>query len=724
MYNVIKKYINIAKSVLEANRIRTGGFTMPSSSLYPHQWNWDSGFIAIGYSRYDAGLAAGELKPLFSAQWSNGMLPHIVFNQRRLGSYFPEPDFWQTDLSPDSPGDHMTSGITMPPIHAYSVLKVYENTDDRGRVMSFLGWIYPRLLNLHRYLYSERDPEGSGLVYIIHPWESGMDNSPSWDAPLKEIDLRDVKLPAYRRKDLEAVGPEMRPTGEYYDYFVYLVDLFRRLRYNGALIRKECPFLVLDPLFNSILCASNLALVELAGILGKDGREPREWYETTSKAISERLFHGERRLFDAIDLVGKRHLEIDTASGFMPLFAGAASDEQARRIYEYLDSGSFCALHQGNCFTVPSYDTRKEGFVRENYWRGPVWLNINWMLYQGLLRYGYRQKADSLARDILELPIRSGFYEYFDSMDGRGYGTGNFSWTAALFIDTAYEKYVKTGEVSLSKRLANVLWKGVVLNSMEGKREVPPGVLSQEMLSAVSDIKRKYYSSEGTVDYEAIKDSEEYGRYREIAAKLRDFDLAHLESEEERTAFWINLYNTIVVDGIIALGLKSSVKECIGFFSRIKYIVSGYGFSPDDIEHGILRANERPPRWLFRQFGPFDPRRKFSLRGLDPRIHLALVCGSRSCAPIKFYTSQKIHEELEAATSNFINSSEVIVVPEEDKALVSSIFRWYEGDFGGREGVVDFLARYVVDDVKREFLRARRPDLKIGYLYYDWNLNQ
>lgn len=67
------KYLKRAKKILDENW--TGSYTKPSPSLYPHQWNWDSGFIAIGYSHYNQKRAEMELLSLFNAQWPNGMLP-------------------------------------------------------------------------------------------------------------------------------------------------------------------------------------------------------------------------------------------------------------------------------------------------------------------------------------------------------------------------------------------------------------------------------------------------------------------------------------------------------------------------------------------------------------------------------------------------------------------------------------------------------------------------
>lgn len=434
LLNLIEK----AKKVLNTNWL--GNSTKPSPHLYPHQWNWDSGFIAIGYARYDQERAQRELSALFKGQWKNGMLPQIIFNRNSLGGYFPEPDFWQCERSPNYPRNILTSGITMPPVHAIAALRILKYAVDGTAAKIWLEAIYPKILALHQYFYRERDPAGEGLVYIRHPWESGLDNSPTWDEPLQAIVIDRNKLPPYQRKDLKkGVPASQRPSDDDYDRYVYLVDLFRRLNYDEYAIQQECPFLIQDPLFNSILCQANQDLAEIGTVLGKDTAQLKEWTEQTNCIFREKMWHETHGAFDVFDLRANQRIGTITASGFMPLFCGAPTSEQAQVIYKYLESHSFCPMHDATCFSIPNYNLKGDYFDQKNYWRGPVWINTNWLLKEGLKRYGFSHKASNVLYDIIDLIRNWSFHEYFDPFKGTGYGTDNFSWTAALFIDSVYE---------------------------------------------------------------------------------------------------------------------------------------------------------------------------------------------------------------------------------------------------------------------------------------------
>src|SRR5438270_2240776 len=112
-----------ARAVLRANDL--GQTTKPAPNLYPHQWNWDSCFIAIGIAHFDVARAQAEIRGLLRGQWKNGLVPQIVFNPEGSG-YFPGPEVWQCDRSPDAPVDVQTSGITQPPVLATAVLRIWQ----------------------------------------------------------------------------------------------------------------------------------------------------------------------------------------------------------------------------------------------------------------------------------------------------------------------------------------------------------------------------------------------------------------------------------------------------------------------------------------------------------------------------------------------------------------------------------------------------------------------
>ena len=96
-----------------------GNYTIPTDGLYPFQWNWDSAFAAYGFAQFDIPRAWKELETLFSAQWNNGMVPHIIYHQVD-DSYFPGPNIWK------GIGPIPSSGITQPPVVASLMKKIWE----------------------------------------------------------------------------------------------------------------------------------------------------------------------------------------------------------------------------------------------------------------------------------------------------------------------------------------------------------------------------------------------------------------------------------------------------------------------------------------------------------------------------------------------------------------------------------------------------------------------
>jgi hypothetical protein len=144
-------------------------------------------------------------------------------------------------------------------------------------------------------------------------------------------------------------------------------------------------------------------------------------------------------------------------------------------------------------------------------------------------------------------------------------------------------------------------------------------------------------------------------------------------------------------------------------------------YSADDIEHGILRGNQRNPMLPLPPFRSTDPRLKHSLKIIEPRLHFALVCAARSCPAISVYQAGKLDHQLELAASNFINGGGVLYHAQSDVLSLSQIFRWYQVDFGGRAAMLETIKRYIQNADTLKALNTSEPRIK--FMTYDWKLN-
>jgi glycogen debranching enzyme len=442
-----------AKEVLRQNDM--GGWTRAAPDLYPHQWSWDSAFIAIGLARLDVRRAALELSTLFAHQWKTGKVPHIVFNPKAPPhSYYPGAEHWAcAATSADAPpAPPYTSCLTQPPVHAIAVRHIWDAAGRGGEetfqsTRAFLRDIYPRLLAWHRYLLTYRDPEQSGLVTIYHPWGSGTDNSPRWNATLAAVEVGD--LPPYPRYDLQHVDdPSQRPTKADYDRYLWLVGLIKRAGCDERTIYRSHPFLVKDVLYSAILVAANEELLEIAEVVGapdEDKEIIREWIERGRRGL-EACWDEELQLCLDYDLRAAKPLRVRTVAGFAPLIAGGQSPERIKALHEVLYSPAF-AGHPGLHWPLPPSTSPEEpGFHPRSYWRGPNWPVVNWLLWWSLLRAGESEQAERLRRTSLEQLASGGFGEYFDPFTGRPLGSIRQSWTAAVALDWLADGLRENGE--------------------------------------------------------------------------------------------------------------------------------------------------------------------------------------------------------------------------------------------------------------------------------------
>lgn len=398
-----------------------GHYTVPTSGLYPFQWNWDSCLVALGQAHVDEARAWLEIATLFAHQWPDGMVPHIIFHEKDNG-YFPGPDVWNTGR-PVS-----TSGITQPPVAGHCVRKIFETARDTSLAHEQAMQLIPAIDEWHQWFFRCRDPQGTGLVALLHPWEAGRDNSVDWDEPFARVPTDGVG--EYQRRDTQHADPAHRPTHAQYDRYLWLLQCFRGLEWDNTRLHDASPFQVVDPGFNAILIRSCQDIAIVADTLGLSEIAARNRaFAARSVAALDTLWsdsHGQYLCQDRT-----RGTLIDSASigGLLPVIAALPATRSraiAQRIAE---------IESQTRFLVASHDPADARFDSTRYWRGPAWLIVNYLLVDGLRVAGEHETADKIQASSLALIDTGGFAEYHDPLNGAPCGGSSFTWTAAMVME-------------------------------------------------------------------------------------------------------------------------------------------------------------------------------------------------------------------------------------------------------------------------------------------------
>ena len=424
-----------ARRVLTQNDL--GTMVAAAPRLYPHQWSWDAAFVSIGLARVSVSRALTELRSLLDAQWSTGMIPHIVFAPGT--GYFPGPDVWGTDSAAAKPSGVRTSGICQPPVHAIALARILRIAAEQGgeahlEARAFATEAVPRLAAWHRWLATVRDPDRQGLVQIHHGWESGMDNSPRWDDAYAAITVTNEQ--ELRRHDTALVSDASeRPSDTEYQRYLHLVAQMRSVDYDDDKVGEVVDFRVGDVFLTAVLAAAAEELTAVGHDVGL-ADEVADQAGIAARARQAVLASVSPDSGLCRDWNARAGAWTDTESlaSFSVLVCGGDRDVQSRQ-RDILDGPRWAGHPSLRYALPPTLSPDDPGFRPRTYWRGPVWPVMNWLFWWGLDRQGEHEVGDRLrAQGLAQLgDLACG--EYYEPCTGEPLGSHDQSWTAAIALD-------------------------------------------------------------------------------------------------------------------------------------------------------------------------------------------------------------------------------------------------------------------------------------------------
>ena len=397
----MKREENIQKQVhkvMLGNRRQSGKhiYTVPSPSSYPFQWFWDSCFHAIILRHFDTATAKQELLSLASKQFKNGMIPHMI--------YWEDPDKFSFPLIPW--GTHRTSSIVQPPMLAYAVWAIYQKDKDT----KFLQKMLPVIKNLHGYFLKIRDPNNHHLVGLVHPDESGEDNSPRFDGVLQLGSKQTIDANYHRR--------------------LILINDYRVQQFQ---IKKHMERFhwVRDVPINAILTTNLLHESLIAGELNELEHASKARQQSEEVAAAMRKYMLKDSVMMSTRGHNYHHIKIKTWAMFAPLFANILTPEEAQHLIRHhmLNKNEF-----NTPYSLPTVAVNEPAFDPNGFWRGPVWMSTNWFIYKGLRNYGFEKQAAKVLDDSLTLLNKHGLREQYNPLSGEPMGAKNFTW-GGLVLD-------------------------------------------------------------------------------------------------------------------------------------------------------------------------------------------------------------------------------------------------------------------------------------------------
>lgn len=382
-------------------------YVMPSIGRYEWQWFWDSCFHVIALSTLDVELAKQELATLLIPQRDDGFVGHITYWGRWGG-------FFSAVAGQSSFGDwrRRNSGMIQPPVLAQGLLRVSEESGD----LEYLRTMLPKVRRYYEWLRRERDPDSEGLIGVVSPYECGLDNSPAYDAELG------LHLPNRRQLLIKN----------------WLLDWHNALfgkGHNYTHLRRRNRFILIEPFMNAVYADGWDAIAMMHRMLDQhnEAQSAEDVRDQTVRALNDLCWN--ESLVRWIYLRGaERETEQTLAVGsiFPIIINGQDSEKVSEVVKRHLtNENEFWTPYPVPSVAVsePTFDPEGESTI----WRGPVCMNLNWLLARGLRRHGFANVAEEIEAKSIDMISRD-FREFYSPLTGRGMRGTDFGW-ATVAVD-------------------------------------------------------------------------------------------------------------------------------------------------------------------------------------------------------------------------------------------------------------------------------------------------
>jgi hypothetical protein len=367
-------------------------FYRPALTKYSaSQWLWDSGWHMIAWSYRHPENTIAELRSMLKFQQPNGFIPQIIFWNTSRCSQIMRNLFLGYSNKECTP-------LTQMPMLAYSVRALWNATQNKELLREFV----PKIVKYLEW-WESRDHDDDGLVSIIHPWESGMDASPTYD---------------------QALGLYRPRWYQMYFRFFNLIRIYRKLHWNeGAILQGEW-FNVEDVGVCSVYADGWGVLASLARefdpILATRCHQHNKIYQD---AIINKCWNDQRGQFVSFFHQDgeEKALFAETVQTLLPiLLDDLPKDIQLQLVSKITDPEKF-----GLPYPIPSVAKSEVTFNPQEsrlLWRGPTWPSTTWLIMEGLLKHGFKKEAEEILEKWANMYLRHGIYEYYNPISGQGLG--------------------------------------------------------------------------------------------------------------------------------------------------------------------------------------------------------------------------------------------------------------------------------------------------------------